>query len=120
MTRAPSPHPVTAEERPQLTATGAAMLAVELADIRDRRVPELRPLLWAEDRDERTVAMFEGLIARADTLDTFLGCAIVLTSPAHEDDPRARLGTRVKVRHVDGSTTWVRPVRPAGAARGAR
>ena len=105
-----------AEDRSHLTPTGAALLAAELADIRDRRLPELRPLMWAEDRDERTVAHFEDLIARADSLDVLLGCAVIIKLDPTQSDPRVRLGTRVKVRLVDGSSAWVRPVDPVEAA----
>lgn len=98
----------------QLTAEGYALIEERLADLRERRIPELRPLLVEHDRDERNVAEFEALLAEEAALQATLAEAEVV--PAVRKDGRVRLGSLVGVTLADGSTAWVRPVHAAEAA----
>lgn len=102
--------------RPQLTSEGAALLSAQAADIRERRLAELRPLLVEHERDERHVAEFEQLLAQADDWDRFLGGADIIRIDPASFDGSVALGVRVKVRLVDKSVAWVRPVHPREAA----
>jgi transcription elongation GreA/GreB family factor len=98
---------------PRLTAEGYAMIEARVADIRDRRLPELRPLLVEHERDERDVAQFEALLAEQARWEALLAEAEILsTLPA---DGTVALGSRVRVTLADGSKAWVRPVHPAEA-----
>jgi transcription elongation GreA/GreB family factor len=98
--------------RPQLTREGYARLTERVADIRERRLPEMRPLLVETERDERVVADFERLLAEAEATDTLLANADVITIDPVTVDGRVALGMRVQVVLQDGSTEWVRPVHP--------
>lgn len=98
---------------PRLTAEGYAMIEQRLADIRDRRLPELRPLLVEHERDERDVAQFEALLAEEARWQALLAEAEVL--PDVPSDGTVVLGSRVRVTLADGSKAWVRPVHPAEA-----
>lgn len=98
---------------PRLTAEGYAMIEQRLADIRDRRLPELRPLLVEHERDERDVAQFEALLAEEARWQALLAEAEVL--PELPADGAVALGSRVRITLADGSKAWVRPVHPAEA-----
>ena len=98
---------------PRLTAEGYAMIEQRLADIRDRRLPELRPLLVEHERDERDVAQFESLLAEEARWQALLAEAEVL--PDLPSEGTVVLGSRVRVTLADGSKAWVRPVHPAEA-----
>lgn len=98
--------------RPQLTREGYAQLEQRAADIRDRRLPEMRPLLVESERDERVVADFERLIDEASGIDSLLAQADVITIDPVAVDGRVELGMRVQVVLEDGSEAWVRPVHP--------
>ena len=73
--------------RPQLTRDGFTQLQERVDDIRERRLPEMRPLLVETERDERIVAEFERLMEEASALDTLLAQAdvISITADATED-----------------------------------
>lgn len=98
---------------PRLTAEGYAMIEQRLADIRDRRLPELRPLLVEHERDERDVAQFEALLAEEARWQALLAEAEVL--PDLPAEGTVVLGSRVRVTLADGSKAWVRPVHPTEA-----
>ena len=102
--------------RPQLTRDGYALLQQKAADIRDRRLPEMRPLLVETDRDERVVAEFERLLEQADATEALLGHADVISIDPASFDGRVELGMRVQVVLADGATAWVRPVHPDEAS----
>jgi transcription elongation GreA/GreB family factor len=98
---------------PRLTREGYAMIEARIADIHDRRLPELRPLLVEHDRDERDVATFEALLAESARWEALLAEAEVI--PTAPSDGTVAVGTRVRVSLADGSASWVRPVHPAEA-----
>jgi transcription elongation GreA/GreB family factor len=102
-------------DRPLLTPSGALLLSERVADIRQRRLAELVPLLVEHERDERHVAEFEHLLAQADRWDALLNSADILQINPAAFDGRVELGMRVQVRLVDGSSAWVRPVHPLEA-----
>ena len=96
-----------------LTADGVRLLEERLADITDRRLPELRPLLIEKERDERDVATFESLLAEEARLQALLAEAQVLESSTSVEG--VGIGVRARVTLADGSTAWVHPVHPAEA-----
>lgn len=96
-----------------LTADGVRLLEERLADITNRRLPELRPLLTEKERDERDVATFESLLAEEARLQALLAEAQVLQPPTSVQG--VGIGIRARVTLADGSTAWVRPVHPAEA-----
>lgn len=98
--------------RPQLTREGFSQLEQRVADIRERRLPEIAPLLAETERDERVVAEFERLLAEAGDLDTLLAQSDVISIDPATVDGRIELGMRALVVLEDGSTAWVRPVHP--------
>ncbi len=98
--------------RPQLTRDGYARLQERVVDIRERRLPDMRPLLVETERDERVVAEFERLIMEAETTDALLANAEVIAIDPVSFDGRVELGMRVEVVLQDGSSAWVRPVHP--------
>lgn len=102
--------------RPLLTREGSELLAAQVADLRERRIPELVPLLVEVERDERHVAEYEALLEQAEKWDRFLAAAEVYSVDAQAFDGRITLGMRVQVRLVDGSRAWVLPVHPGEAA----
>lgn len=102
--------------RPLLTREGADLLAAQVADLRERRIPALVPLLVETERDERHVAEYEALLEQAEKWDRFLAAAVVYSPDPAAFDGHITLGLRVQVRLVDGSRAWVRPVHPGEAA----
>ncbi len=98
--------------RPQLTREGYEQLEARVVDIRERRLPEMRPLLVETERDERVVADFERLMLEAETIDALLAQADVIEIDPVAVDGRVELGMRVQVVLEDGSPAWVRPVHP--------
>jgi transcription elongation GreA/GreB family factor len=98
--------------RPQLTRAGYAQLEQRVADIRERRLPDMRPLLIESERDERVVADFERLLEEADALDLVLAQAEVIAIDPVAVDGRVELGMRVQVNLEDDTAAWVRPVHP--------
>jgi transcription elongation GreA/GreB family factor len=98
--------------RPQLTREGYDRLEERAADIRERRLPDMRPLLVEAERDERVVAEFERLLDEANSIDTLLAQADVIGIDPVAVDGRVDLGMRVEVVLEDGTTAWVRPVHP--------
>ena len=98
--------------RPQLTREGYGRLEERVVDIRDRRLPDMAPLLVETERDERVVAEFERLMEEADTIDSLLAQAEVIAIDPIAVDGRVELGMRVQVVLEDASTAWVRPVHP--------
>lgn len=99
----------------RLTPGGAALLAERIADIRERRLPELRPHLMGIDRDERMMAEFERLTEEAAAIEAALAESSILTDDPEGFDGRISIGMRVHVTLADGSTAWVRPVHPVEA-----
>ena len=104
--------PGEARGRPQLTRAGIDQLEQRVLDIRERRLPEMRPLLVESERDERVVAEFERLIDEANTIDALLAQAEPISIDPVSVDGRVTLGMRVQVTLADGVTAWVRPVHP--------
>jgi transcription elongation GreA/GreB family factor len=98
--------------RPQLTREGFTRLQERIVDIRERRLPQMRPLLAEPERDERVVADFERLMMEADSLDALLAEAKVIDIDPVAVDGRVELGMRVHVRLQDDVDAWVRPVHP--------
>lgn len=103
------------EGRPQLTREGYDRLHERIIDIRERKLPEMRPLLVETERDERVVAEFERLLEEAATTESLLGSADVIAIDPTSVDGRVELGMRVQVVLADATTTWVRPVHPEEA-----
>jgi transcription elongation GreA/GreB family factor len=89
------------------------MIEARLEDIRESRLPALRPLLVEHERDERIVAEFEALLAQEAHWQRLLAEAQVL--PEEPANGVVQLGTRVRVTLADGSKAWVRPVHPEEA-----
>lgn len=104
--------PGEAHGRPQLTQEGVERLQERVADIRERRLPDMRPLLIESERDERIVAEFERLTEEADAIEVLVGQAEAITIDPATVDGHVRLGMRVEVVLEDGSRAWVRPVHP--------
>jgi len=98
--------------RPQLTRAGYVQLEERATDIRERRLPDMRPLLTETERDERVVAEFERLIDEANGIDSLLAQADVISIDPASVDGRVELGMRVQVVMEDGTEEWVRPVHP--------
>jgi transcription elongation GreA/GreB family factor len=98
--------------RPLLTREGYAQLEQRATDIRERRLPEMRPMLVESERDERVVAEFERLIQEADGIDALLAQAEVIGIDPVAVDGRVVLGMRVQVILEDDTEAWVRPVHP--------
>jgi transcription elongation GreA/GreB family factor len=98
--------------RPQLTREGYQRLEERAGEIRDQRLPEMRPLLVESERDERVVAEFERLMAEASAIDALLAQADVIRIDPHAVDGRIELGMRVEVEMPDAGREWVRPVHP--------
>ena len=105
----------TISKVPRLTPGGYARISERLQDIRQERLPQLRPLLVDRERDERDVAEFERLLEEADSLQALLAEAVIIADDPAGFDGRAELGMRVQVTLQDGTTAWVRPVHPAEA-----
>ena len=98
--------------RPQLTREGYEQLEARVVDIRERRLPEMCPLLVETERDERVVADFERLMQEAESIDALLAQSDVIEIDPVAVDGRVELGMRVQVVLEDGSSAWVRPVHP--------
>ncbi|MBU6244944.1 MAG: GreA/GreB family elongation factor [Actinomycetales bacterium] len=96
-----------------LTPDGFRLIEERICDIRERRLPQLRPLLVDQDRDERDVAAFEALLAEADAFEALLAEAVVM-SPDDRSD-RVTLGAHVLLQLPDGAREWIRPVHPSEA-----
>ena len=101
--------------RVQLTREGYDRLDERVRDIRERRLPDMRPLLIESERDERIVAEFERLTEEAVALDLLLGRADVISIDPANADGGVVLGVRVHVVLEDGTEAWVRPVHPTEA-----
>lgn len=102
------------EGRPRLTAEGLRLLQERIAEIHQERLPNFRPLLAEQERDERIVAEFERLIAQAADLEALIASAEVIDVDPAAHDGRVGLGMRVLVR-IFGEETWIRPVHPQEA-----
>ena len=101
--------------RPLITPLGRAQLEARIADIRERRLAELRPLLVEHERDERYVAQFEKLLEEADTIERFLAEAADISVDPRRYEGTVVLGSRVLVQLPDGGQAWVVPVHPREA-----
>ena len=108
----PSPSSPPRRLPPRLTREGYERLQERSVDIRDRRLPDIRPLLVESERDERVVADFERLMQEADAIDALLAEAqIIVIDPSQLGDGVV-LGMRVHVTLENGLEEWVRPVHP--------
>lgn len=99
--------------RVMLTPEGRAMLHARMVELADEVLPEMRPLLVEDERDERVVADFERLQAEHDRLAVLLGTS-------GDIDPSAlgeaiTLGSRVAITDADGLRRIVRIVDPVEA-----
>ena len=101
---------------PRLTREGAERLGERLAEIKERLLPALRPLLTERERDERYVAEFERLIEESLALEALLGSHQPIDDDAVGHDGRVVIGARVLIAEPDGTRRWVRPVHPAESA----
>ncbi|HEV8024948.1 MAG TPA: GreA/GreB family elongation factor [Acidimicrobiia bacterium] len=99
---------------PRLTAEGVALIEERIRDIEQRRLPELRPLLVENERDERDVAAFEALLFEIELWQRLLAETTVLEQSPEDFDGSVSLGVSALVRLPDGET-WVTPVHPAEA-----
>ena len=99
----------------RLTPGGYSGITDRIAEIREQRLPELRPLLVDKERDERDVADFERLLVEADELEALLAEAEIMDDDDRGFDGRIEVGARVEVSMADGSHEWVRIVHPAEA-----
>jgi len=88
-----------------LTPDGYRLIEERIADIRTRRLAELRPLL--------VDAAFEALLAEVAAFEALLAEAVVVEPET--DGSSVSLGSWVLVRLLDGSSEWVRPVHPSEA-----
>lgn len=102
-------------DRPRLTLDGRDRIVERIGEIRDQRLPELRPLLVDRERDERDVATFERLMAEAIDLEALVAESDVIVHDSDTFDGRLGLGMRARVTLADGSEAWVRPVHPGEA-----
>ncbi len=98
-----------------LTPGGYSGISDRIVEIREQRLPELRPLLVDRERDERDVADFERLLVEASELEALLAEADIMTDDDLAFDGRIEVGMRVRVSMADGSHEWVRIVHPAEA-----
>ena len=99
----------------RLTPGGYSGIAHRIEEIREQRLPELRPLLVDKERDERDVADFERLLVEADELEALLAEAEIMDDEDRGFDGRIEVGARVQISMADGSHEWVRIVHPAEA-----
>jgi len=99
----------------EITPDGRFLLEAHVADLRDRRLPELGALLQEPERDERTVVEFESMLLEIAEWEGFLAEAVTAQPEIEEFDGSIALGTRALVTLADGSEEWVRPVHPREA-----
>ncbi len=99
---------------PQLTAQGIELIEARIRDIHERRLPELRPLLVEDERDERDVTAFESLLLEAELWQRLIAQSTTLSLPEGSFDGSISLGVRVQLRVPEGEL-WVIPVHPAEA-----
>ncbi len=99
--------------RVMLTARGREMLQARIDEIAGEELPEMRPLLVEDERDERVVADFERMQAEHDRLVILLGTAGTI-DPA-ELGSVVTLGSRVTLTDADGDELVVRVVDPEEA-----
>ena len=110
----PTPNWAQLGKNPQLTYEGVALVEERIRDIEQRRIPELRPLLVEDERDERDVAAFEGLLFEVEMWQRLLAETTVLEQDPQSFDGTISLGVRVLASLPDGEA-WVTPVHPAEA-----
>jgi transcription elongation GreA/GreB family factor len=99
----------------EITPDGRLLLEEHVADLRDRRLPELAALLQEPERDERTVVEFESMLLEIADWEGFLAEAVDAKVDAQTFDGSVILGARALVTLADGSEEWVRPVHPREA-----
>jgi transcription elongation GreA/GreB family factor len=99
----------------EITPDGRLLLEEHVADLRDRRLPELGAMLQERERDERTVVEFESMLLEIAEWEGFLAEAVNAQVNAQDFDGRIVLGARALVTLADGSEAWVRPVHPREA-----
>lgn len=99
---------------PRLTSEGVALIEERIRDIEQRRIPEMRPLLVEDERDERDVAAFESLLFEVEMWQRLLAETTVLAHDPEDFDGSVSLGVRALVRIPEGEI-WVTPVHPAEA-----
>lgn len=96
-----------------LTAEGRRMLQERLDELTEQVLPEMRPLLVEDERDERVVADFERVQAEHDHLSVLLGTSGTIDTASLGST--ISLGSRVAVRDADGERRVVRVVDPEEA-----
>lgn len=97
----------------KLTPEGRELILDRIVDIRMRRIPELRPLLVEDERDERDVAAFEALLAEVVDLEGLIAEAQIVELPQKPES--IELGVRVLIGTPEGTNEWVRIVHPQEA-----
>ncbi len=100
-------------QRVMLTAEGRELLQARINEIASEELPEMRPLLVEDERDERVVADFERMQAEHDRLVVLLGTAGTI-DPA-ELSGTVSLGSRVTITDAEGQERVVRIVDPVEA-----
>ncbi len=100
-------------QRVMLTATGRELLQARIDEIADEELPEMRPLLVEDERDERVVADFERLQAEHDRLVVLLGTAGTIDEAGLGSV--VTLGSKVTIRDADGDQRVVHLVDPVEA-----
>ena len=101
--------------RPTVTLEGKQMLQERIADLRDRRLAELVPLMVEQERDERIVAQYEDILAEIAAWEVYLAEAVVLAPREEDSPPVVALGDRVLISDPDREQEWVRVVDPKEA-----
>lgn len=96
-----------------LTPSGRRMLTDRMVELAEEILPEMRPLLVEDERDERVVADFERLQAEHDRLSVLLGTSGTL-DPATLGDV-ITLGSRVAIKDAEGRRRVIRIVDPVEA-----
>ncbi|MGB7980712.1 MAG: GreA/GreB family elongation factor [Candidatus Nanopelagicales bacterium] len=100
-------------QRVLLTAQGRELLQARIDEIAGQELPQMRPLLVEDERDERVVADFERMQAEHDRLVVLLGTAGTI-DPA-ELGAVVTLGSRVTITDAEGLERVVRIVDPVEA-----
>src|SRR6056297_2139921 len=104
----PTPNWANLGKNPQLTFEGVTLIEERIRDIEQRRIRELRPLLVEDERDERDVAAFEGLLFEVEMWQRLLAETTVLEQDPENFDGTIALGVRVLANLPDGEA-WVTP-----------
>ena len=96
-----------------LTPEGRSMLQERMRELAEEVLPEMRPMLVEDERDERVVADFERLQAEHDRLAVLLGTSGTLEPGSGAEE--IGLGSRVEIKDEEGRIRVVRIVDPVEA-----